>query len=233
MKLFSIKNTLFLGCALLLAKTFADEVEIEEEEIVDDSLDIDPIDEELNEILEEERKSGIVDTTNYPGRIISRKRVVSEHPAAGQPLEIEYTIWNVGNTNVLDVEVVDDSYTTADFTKSDKVTIRQANISPGKSYSESVTVVPRESENGITLLGAKVSYKSVTSKDNEELIQYNSEGASEGQVKIATAAYYARKVASHKFDWLCFLLIAMPTTLIPYMNADNLVKRYTLKAKSA
>merc|ERR1711881_428331 len=126
----------------------------------------------------------------------------------------------------------DDSYDDQFDKTFEKVSIKQSSIGPGKSYSESITVIPKN-DGQLTLRGAKVSYKSVTSKDNEELIQYNSEGAAEGQVKIATAAYYARKVASHTFDWLCFLALAMPTTLIPYMNGDNLVKRYTAKAKSA
>lgn len=233
MKLFSLKSTVFLGVAICLAGTFAQEdVEVDiDEEVIEDEVDSEA-NEEANAELEKERTTGVVDTTLYPGRVISRKKVVSKHPAAGQPLEVEYTIWNVGNTEVLDVEVIDDSYTTEDYTEAQKVQIKTESIAPGKSYSETHTVVPKESKT-IKLIPAKVSYKSQTSKSNEELIQYNSEGATEGAIEIATAAHYARKVANHTFDWLCFLLISMPTTVIPYMNANNLVIRYTGKAKSA
>lgn len=242
------KTFLLLGCTLLLVSSaFANEdeeadieAEVEDEEAAETIDDPDIIDDEQPEFTEsveeideetlQEQSSGIVDTTKYPGRIISRKKVNGKYPAVGIPLEFTYTIWNVGNSDVLDVELID-KLDDANFSGSDEVKIKVASIAPGKSYEEVHTVTPTK-QGEIKLRGAKVTYKSKTSADNEELIQYNAEGATEGIVPVASAAHYARRIASHYFDWACFLALAIPTTLIPYMNTNNLVRRYS-KVKSS
>ena len=78
-------------------------------------------------------------------------------------MEIEYTIWNVGNTDVSDVEVTDESYSEEDFVEAVKVSFKTAKIEAGGKYSETFSVVPK-AEGKIKLSGAKVTYKSVTVK---------------------------------------------------------------------
>jgi len=222
---------------LFLAKLYVASSDTESEEMMPEIIDDDaeegiPPSEDLEALDTEEELSGIVDTTKYPGRIISRKKVKSDTPAVGQPLTIEYTIWNVGNSDVVDVELSDDSYSAEDFSGPKKIEIKQAKIAPGKSYTETHSVTPNR-EGQIRLSPARITYKSRTSTENEELIQYSSEGATDGIVPVATAAVYARKHAKHYIDWICFLVLALPTTIVPYMNANNLITRYSLKPKSS
>lgn len=233
---------IYVTAALLFITNFVsaqedDEIEIEDQE--DHAVDAEVMDElnaeaqETSEEMLKEISTGIVDTSNYPGRIISRKKVVSKVPAAGQELEFEYTIWNVGNSDVVDVELVDNSYGSEEFEQSKTVTMKRAVIKPGESYSETHSVIPKMNEAAqIKLHPATVTYKTKTSNENDEIIEYTSDGATEGIVPIKTAAYYARNVASHYTDWLIFLALTVPSVYLPYVQAQGVVAKYN-KAKSA
>lgn len=214
--------------SMAFTTVFADD---DEQEVEDDAEEEEVAEEPVDEVALAEKASGIIDPSNHPGRIISRKKIVSKSPAAGQPMEVEYTIWNVGNTDVSDVEVTDESYTEEDFMEAVKVSFKTAKIEAGSKYSETHVVVPR-AEGKVKLAGAKVTYKSVTAADSTDAVVYQSEGASEGLVPISTAAHYARHVQSHIFDWLCFGLLTVPSTALPYMAAQSTLTRYG-KAKTA
>lgn len=231
-------------CLLLITKfTFANEDEDDEMEIEDvetevienedlslDEADSDPA---MTEAQEKEIASGIIDTSSYPGRIISRKKVISKVPAAGQPLEFEYTIWNVGNSNIENVELIDNTFSAEDFVEAKTVSIKKEIIKPGESYKEIHSVIPKMNDEAkIKLQPAKVTYKTKTSNDNDELLEYSSDGATDGIVPIKTAAFYARNVASHYTDWLIFLAMAGASTILPYTTGNKLVEKYT-KAKTA
>lgn len=243
MKLTAFLLSLAFTLAFVSAQEFEDEMEVlepeaefaseseavEVEQEVEDETDVE--EDPMEEIKAKEKETGIVDPINYPGRLISRKKCLSKDAAAGQPIEFEYSLWNVGNSDVLDIEVSDDAFTGEDFVNGEKVSFRVEKIAAGKSHKQTVTVIAKE-EGELKLTPAKVTYKSATSSDNPELTQYTSEGATEGLIKLTSAAYYARHVAKHYFDWACFVFLALPSTLVPYVNASNIVKRYAGKAKS-
>merc|ERR1712228_859778 len=208
-----------LACA---ATVFAQEDEADvEEEVVEE-----PVDEK--KAMEE--ATGIVDPSDYPGRVISRKKIISKNPAAGVPLEFEYTIWNVGNTEVVDVEL-NDKFSEEDWVEALEVSIKVASIPAGGKHVETRTLTPIE-EKKVKLSGAKLSYKSVTSESDDTLVQYQSEGASEGLVPIASNAFYKRHIQSHVFDWICFMALAVPSTVLPYMAGQSTLTKYG-KAKTA
>lgn len=233
---------LFLVVTLFIAtklRAQEDEEEMEIEDIIDDEAEVleETISEpEISEELAKEIASGIVDTRNYPGRVIHRKKVVSEVPAAGQALEFEYEIWNVGNSEITDIVLIDETFTDdSQYEVAKKVTIKKDRIAPHQSYSEIHTVVPKmNEEKQLKLQPARVTYKTKVSNKNEESIQFTSDGAHNGIVPLKTAAFYARNVASHWLDWIVFVAIAFPSTLLPYFNANGIVERYRdVKSKSA
>lgn len=132
------------------AEAEVDDVEVE----ADDEAEVE--EEPIDEVAVAEQATGIIDPSNHPGRIISRKKILSKHPAAGQPMEMEYTIWNVGNSAVSDVELVDDSYSTEEYTEAVKVTIKVDSIEAGAKHVETHLVTPK-AEGKIKLAGAKVT----------------------------------------------------------------------------
>jgi len=232
-----IKFSLFTILALICF--FKVNANDDEEEIIEEELEQEILDEVVNESAEvpehvaKEQATGIVEPINYPGRIVSRKKVISKVPAAGQPLEFEYTIWNVGNSDVSDIELIDDSFNSDDFESSVNVNIKKDLIKPGQSYSEVHTVVPKMNDEAqIKLQNARVTYKTRASNENSELLQRAADSAHDGIVPIATAAFYARNVASHCVDWLIFLALAFPFTLLQYNQGNALVAKY-YKVKSA
>ena len=215
-----------------LEEEIIDQEDIIEEDIIEENAEEVP---EISEELAKEIQSGIVDTRNYPGRIIHRKKVISKVPAAGQPLEFEYEIWNVGNSDITDVELIDETFTDADqFETPVKVTIKKDKIAPHQSYKETHSVIPKMPEDKqLKLQSAIATYKTKVSNENDESIQFTSDGAHNGIVPLQTAAYYARNVASHWLDWIIFVAIAFPSTLLPYFNANGIVEKYKGKVKSA
>merc|ERR1712062_948643 len=134
---------------MLIATTFvtvfADE-DVDEEAVIE-SEDEAEIEEEAEAPVDEaklmEEASGIVDPSNYPGRIISRKKIISKNPAAGVPLEFEYTIWNVGSTEVVDVEL-QDKFSEEDWVEALEVSIKVQKIPAGGKHVETRTLTPKD-----------------------------------------------------------------------------------------
>lgn len=233
MKLISVKSVFALTLiATTFVTVFADE-DVDEEAVIE-SDDEAEIEEEAEAPVDEaklmEEASGIVDPSNYPGRIISRKKIISKNPAAGVPLEFEYTIWNVGSTEVVDVEL-QDKFSEEDWVEALEVSIKVQKIPAGGKHVETRTLTPKD-EKKVKLSGAKLTYKSVTSESDDTLVQYQSEGASEGLVPIASTAFYKRHIQSHVFDWICFAMLAVPSTVLPYMAGQSTLTKYG-KAKTA
>merc|ERR1712226_1671336 len=125
------KPLLLISLSLLISTKFInaqediddDEEEKIEQEVMDEMINENP---EVSEELQKEMATGIVDTRNYPGRVIHRKKVVSKVPAAGQALEFEYEIWNVGNSEITDIELIDETFTDdSQYEVAKKVTIKK------------------------------------------------------------------------------------------------------------
>jgi len=226
-----MKSVVAIALFACAATVFAEEeADVEEEAVIEAEDEAEVVEDPVDEKKAMEEATGIVDPSDYPGRVISRKKITSKNPAAGVPLEFEYTIWNVGNTEVVDVEV-NDKFSEEDWIGNLDVSINVASIPAGGKHVQSITLTPVE-EKKVKLTGAKLSYKSVTSESDETLVQYQSEGASEGLVPIASHAHYARHIQSHVFDWICFIALAVPSTVLPYMAGQSTLTKYG-KAKTA
>merc|ERR1712110_574070 len=150
MKLISVKSVFALTLlATTFVTVFADE-EVDEEAVIE-SEDEAEIEEEapVDEAKLMEEASGIVDPSNYPGRIISRKKITSKNPAAGVPLEFEYTIWNVGSTEVVDVEL-QDKFSEEDWVEAIEVSIKVQKI-PAWQAGRDPNAHPQRREESQTL----------------------------------------------------------------------------------
>jgi len=226
-----VKSVQLIALFACAATVFAqeDDVDAVDEEVIDVEAP-DDIRVEVDEKKELEDATGVVDPADYPGRVIHRKKIVTSNPAANVPLEFEYTIWNLGNTDVVDIEL-NDKFEAGDWSETVDVKINVAKIAAGSKHTEKRTVTPTK-EKKVKLSGAKLTYKSVTSETDSTLVQYQSEGASQGVVKIASNAYYKRHIQSHIFDWICFLALAVPSTVLPYMAGQSTMTKYG-KAKTA
>jgi len=226
-----MKSVVAIALFACAATVFAqEEADVEEEAVIEAEDEADVVEDPVDEKKAMEEASGIVDPSDYPGRVISRKKITSKNPAAGVALQFEYTIWNVGNTEVVDVELTD-KFADEDWIGTLDVSINVAKIAAGSKHVQSITLTP-VAEGKVKLTGAKLSYKSVTSETDETLVQYQSEGASEGLVPISTHAHYARHIQSHVFDWICFIALAVPSTVLPYMAGQSTLTKYG-KAKTA
>jgi len=181
------------------------------------------------EIQMKEQATGIRDPSSHPGRIVFRKKLLTMEPAVGVPLEVEYSVYNVGNTDVTEVRVDDTTWSTDDFSDAAEVNFYQESIAPGKSYTHKITLTPiREGE--LKLQTPKISYKST--RDGKDATEHEGEGATQGLVKVLSRQYYQRNIASQYMNWLVFLVVCAPSTVFPYMAAENIMNKYS-KQKTA
>merc|ERR1712072_1052673 len=103
-----MKSVVAIALFACAATVFAEEeADVEEEAVIEAEDEAEVVEDPVDEKKAMEEATGIVDPSDYPGRVISRKKITGKNPAAGVPVEFEYTIWNVGNTEVVDVEVND------------------------------------------------------------------------------------------------------------------------------
>merc|ERR1711912_16363 len=113
------------------------------EAVIESEDEAEVVEEPVDEKKAMEEATGIVDPSDYPGRVISRKKIVSKNPSAGVPLEFEYTIWNVGNTEVVDVEL-NDKFAEEDWVEALEVSIKVDSIPAGGKHVETRTLTPTE-----------------------------------------------------------------------------------------
>jgi len=176
------------------------------------------------EIQTKEAATGVRDPSNHAGRIVFRKKLLDQTPAVGAPLEIEYTLYNVGNTEVTDISVSDDSWSLDDFSDAKDVKFDVGSIAAGKSHSHKITLTPSK-DGKLKLVSPKITYKN-------EKGEFSGEGATQGMVEVLSAQFHARNHASQWMNWLIFLVVAAPSTVFPYMAAENVLAKYS-KVKQA
>jgi len=233
MKLFKFLPILVLG-TVFTSSVFAEEDEIDTEgevEInedgeaeVDDEPSLTPEQLAELEIKTKEQTTGVRDPSNHPGRIVFRKKLMSPTPAVGIPMDVEYTLYNVGNSEVTDIEVTDDSWSADDFLKAEDVKFSVASLEAGKSYTHTISLTPSK-DGKLKLVSPKINYKN-------EAGSFSGEGATQGMVEILSSQVYARNHASQWMNWAMFLIVAAPSTAFPYMAAENVLAKYS-KVKQA
>merc|ERR1711881_145635 len=89
----SAKVILITVGLLMVSNVFAEEEDIvdEEADIVEEADDEAEVEEEpVDEVKANEEATGIIDPANYGGRVISRKKILTKNPAAGNQIEFEY-----------------------------------------------------------------------------------------------------------------------------------------------
>nr|CAG4647445.1 EOG090X0EPM [Megafenestra aurita]SVE92684.1 EOG090X0EPM [Megafenestra aurita] len=147
-----------------------------------------------------------------PAKLLFSKQILNKYLVEGMDIVIKYSLFNVGGTAALDVQLADNTFGPQDFEVVGgqlKVTIDR--IPPGANASH--VVVIRPSKFGyFNFTAAEVTY--LPSEDAAEaLVGLSSEP---GQGAIVPFKEYDRKFSPHFLDWLSFAVMSMPCLVLPF-----------------
>lgn len=157
-----------------------------------------------------------------PAKLLFSKQILNKYLVEGMDIVIKYSLYNVGGTAALDVQVADNTFGPQDFeTVGGQLKIAIDRIPPGGNATH--VVVLRPSRYGyFNFTAAEVSY--LPSEDAAEAqIGYSSEP---GQGAIVPFKEYDRKFSPHMLDWVSFAVMSMPSLVLPFVLWFNSKTKY-------
>ncbi|KAL3092373.1 hypothetical protein niasHS_007582 [Heterodera schachtii] len=173
---------------------------------------------------------GEMDANQKPlnsARILASKFTLSQYAVESMDLVMEYNLFNVGDRTAFRV-VLDDrnSFPTHSFDiVRGMLHIRWEKISPGENVTHSVVVRPR-SYGIFNYTSAMVTYY-VTEDAKQATVGYST---APGEGNIYRLKDYERRFSSKIGIWLVFLLLALPTTLLPFFLWYKFQQKYATKS---
>jgi len=156
-------------------------------------------------------------------RILASKHPLSQYAVENMDYVIEYHLYNTGDKAALRVSLDDrNSFPTQSFQiVKGQLQVRWEKIEPGENVTHSVIVRPR-TFGTFNYTSAQVTY-------------YPTEAAKEAKVGFTTAPGeghiyrfkdYDRRFSSKISVWVVFVLLALPTTVVPFAIWWKLSKKY-------
>jgi len=162
-------------------------------------------------------------------RILASKFSLSQYAVENMDYVIEYSLYNVGDKTALKVTLDDRvSFPTQSFEiVKGLLHVRWEKIPPGANVTHSVVVRPR-SFGTFNYTAAQVTY--YPKEDAKEVrVGYTT---APGEGSIYRLKDYERRFSSKIGVWLIFLLLTLPTTLVPFLLHHKLQSKYSPKNTS-
>jgi len=160
-------------------------------------------------------------------RLLVSKNVLNQYLVEGQDTTVMYTIYNVGGSAAVDVQLKDASFPADGFqVVHGNLEVSWNRIAPGSNVSHSVIMRPLQS-GYFNFTSAVVGYK--VSEDAEHL-QYGYSSAP-GQGGIMNFKDYDRKFSPHVPDWGAFAIMTLPSLGIPFVLWYSSKSKYEGKVK--
>jgi len=146
-------------------------------------------------------------------RLLISKQILNKYLVEGKDVLVEYTIFNVGGSAALNVQLTDDSFSPDQFeVVSGMLKVKLDRIAPGSNTTH--TVVLRPITYGyFNFSAAEVRYR-FSEESKEEQVGYTSEPGEGGVVPFRD---YDRKFSPHVLDWSAFAVMTLPSLGIPFL----------------
>lgn len=171
---------------------------------------------------------GLSRAADNEAHLLSSKNVLSEFPAEGKDLTVQYRIYNIGSSSALSVVLKDESYPAEQFEfVRGQPTVRWERLSPGNNVTHVVIVRPLVADN-FNFTAATVTYK--PSETAEEKVSFTS---APGVRIILSGQLFDRQHSPHLLDWAAFALFAAPSILVPFLIWYKSYSHYSAKIKKS
>ncbi|XP_062601032.1 translocon-associated protein subunit beta-like [Saccostrea cucullata] len=155
-------------------------------------------------------------------RLLASKTVLNQYLVEGRDLTVEYTIYNIGGSAALNVNLKEEGFPEQDFeVVKGNLKVKWERIAPGTNVSHAVVLRPLQF-GYFNFTAAEVSYKP-TENAATEVIGFTS---APGEGGIVGSKDFDRKFSPHVLDWLVFAIMTLPSLTIPFLLFYRSKSRY-------
>jgi len=149
-----------------------------------------------------------------PARVLVEKKILNKYLVEGRDIVVHYSIYNVGGSAALDVNINDASLPDEHFQVISGVTkFSIPRLAPNSNLTHTVVYRPRLNIWGrFNFTSADISYLP-TEEAKQAQLGYTSEP---GEGYIVSLKEFDRRFSPHVLDWLAFAVMTLPSLLIPF-----------------
>lgn len=163
-------------------------------------------------------------------RLLCLKKVLNRYLVENRDVSIDYELYNVGDATAVDVQLKDRTFPPTDFdVVSGSLEATFPKILPNTNITHSVVVRPNK-YGMFNFTAAEVEYKLSEAANAEVRHSLTTEP---GQGGIMPEVEFERRFSPHYLDWVVFLLLCMPSLLVPFLLYNSSKSKYENLAKKA
>lgn len=166
-------------------------------------------------------------------KLLVSKQILNKYLVEQRDVMVKYTLFNVGNGPATHVTLEDQGFPAEAFDLvSGKLEVQLDRISPASNVTHVVIVRPR-AHGYFNFTAAAITYRPVESSPSVRLFLVNSLkqliliffvlmqlqyaiSSEPGEGGIINLAQFDKQFSSHFFDWVAFVIMCLPTVVIPY-----------------
>lgn len=160
-------------------------------------------------------------------RLLVSKQILNRYLVEQRDVMVKYTVFNVGTGPATHVSLEDHGFPHEAFDLvSGKLEVQIDRIAPSTNITHVVVVRPR-AHGYFNFTAADISYRPIESSPN---LQY-ALSSEPGEGGIINLAQFNKQFSSHFLDWVAFVIMSVPTIVIPYTLFLQSKTKYELLAQ--